>query len=451
MKILKNDRKSINFLNQWFKKLIIHSKFKIAISSLSAVISGLLLIIQVSVLVTILDFSITYQVPRYDLLNYIILFLILISLRAILDYVSEINGIHAAEYIKYTIRKALLNRILEQNREWIFQKSSGELISSIIEQVNAMEGFFSKYLPTAINAVVLPLSFLILLFPISWVISLLLFITVPFIPIFMFIIGKNTESKNQKYFQIFSRLSGMFTDRLRGLDTLKMYGRANHEIQSVVNASENLRKCTMSVLKIAFLSSAILEFFSALSIAGVALYIGLNYLGFLNINKHYFNLYSGLFCLLIVPEIYSPLRKFAACYHDRAAAVAAAKQLEILFNGLPELRSQEFYKEEKFVENRYQRYKAIDVKVSNLSIFLNERSSNILTKLNFRIEPAQHIALMGSSGIGKTTLLKALSGLKDISGQINLNGVSLDLWNKDILYEYIFCHSTTLFVFWKYC
>src|SRR5690606_5035732 len=141
---------------------------------------------------------------------------------------------------------------------------------------------------------------------------------------------------SRRHLQAFARLSGFFADRLRGLSTLKLYGRAEAEARSVAAASDAVRRRTMAVLRIAFLSSAVLEFFAALGVAGVAVYFGLTYLGFLDVRGSPLTLHVGFFCLLMAPEAYAPLRQFAAHYHDRAAARAAVSQIAAAFDGLPD-------------------------------------------------------------------------------------------------------------------
>ena len=153
----------------------------------------------------------------------------------------------------------------------------------------------------------------------------------------MALVGWGAQGASRRHLRAFARLSGFFADRLRGLSTLKLYGRAEAEAESVAAASDALRQRTLSVLRIAFLSSAVLEFFAALGVAGVAVYIGLTYLGFLDLRWSVLTLQAGMFCLLMAPEVYAPLRQFAAHYHDRAAALAAVTQIDAVFDGLPDV------------------------------------------------------------------------------------------------------------------
>src|SRR5690606_21968346 len=223
----------------------------------------------------------------------------------------------AAERIKQSVRLALFERLLAQGPAWSRTRVSGELASAVVDQVDALDGFFSRYLPAVIAAAVLPPAFAVAVLPFD-------------------LVGWGAEAASRRHLRAFARLSGFFADRLRGLVTLKLYGRAEAEGQAVAAASEALRRRTMAVLRIAFLSSAVLEFFAALGVAGIAVYFGLTYLGFLDLRATPLTLQTGFFCLLMAPEVYAPLRQFAAHYHDRAAARAAVAQIAQVFDGLPE-------------------------------------------------------------------------------------------------------------------
>ncbi len=443
-----NKKKS---LDSWFRILLGKFKFSIVFSSIIVLSQGFFLIFQAWILSKILHASIVLHIPRNELFLSIFHYSILLFFRIFLFYLSEVINVDTAENIKFLVRKSLINQLLKKNLQWFREQSSGILASTITDQVEAMDGYFSKYLSASVNAVVIPLAYSVLIFPIDWLISLLLLVTLPLIPIFMFLIGKGTESVSRRNLRIFARLSGLFSDRLRGLETLKLYGRASDEVQTISNASQQLRRSTLSILKISFLSSAILELFSALSIAGIAIYIGLNYLGFLSTLSSSFSLHSGLFCLFLVPEVYFPLRKLATHYHDRASAMAAARQIEILFSTLPQIHSKNdlMICKRKISNVAYlkNRFIPIGISVSNLYINSSKRQTSIIENANFRIIPGQHIALMGSSGSGKTSLLESLVKLRDFSGQIYLNGISVKNWNENVLRESVYLVTQRPYLF----
>lgn len=422
-------------LKAWLKALSGRARRPLMLAAAAPLLSGVLLVFQAWILAWVLDAAIVRHVPKSQLLSAIVAIAALIALRATLIYVGERAGARAAERIKHAVRSALFTRLLAHGPQWTRMQTSGALASGVVEQVEALDGFFSKYLPAMVSAAVLPVAFAVVLLPIDLVVGLLLLITAPLIPLFMALIGLGAEAASRRHLRAFTRLSGFFADRLRGLATLKLYGRAQAEAASVVAASEALRERTMSVLRIAFLSSAVLEFFAALGVAGVAVYIGLSYLGFLDFRATPFSLQLGLFCLLMAPEVYAPLRQFAVHYHDRASARAAATQLETLFEGLPQVQASSADVPPSPATSLAHDRGAITVTVHDLSLHAPGRSTPVLNQTSFTVQAGQHIALMGASGIGKTSLLEALTRLRNVEGQIDLNGLPLAQWNESALRE----------------
>src|SRR5690606_4640715 len=173
-----------------------------------------------------------------------------------------------AETVKARLRRALLASVLARGTDWSRARASGEIAGALVEQVDALEGYFARFLPAMVAAAALPPAFALALLPVDWVVGSLLLATAPLIPLFMALVGWGAEAASRRHLHAFARLSGFFADRLRGLSTLKLYSRAQAEAASVAMASEAVRRRTLSVLRIAFLSSAVLEFFAALGVAG---------------------------------------------------------------------------------------------------------------------------------------------------------------------------------------
>lgn len=397
-------------------------------------LGGVLLLVQAWLLARVLDAAIVSQAPRSALLGDIAVIVVLMLGRAGLAWASERAGAHAAESIKQRIRLALFDRLVGRGPAWSRARVSGELASAIVDQVEALDGFFSRYLPAAVSAAILPLAFAVVLLPFDWIAGLLLLVTAPLIPLFMALVGWGAEAASRRHVRAFARLSGFFADRLRGLATLKLYGRAQAEASSVAMASEAVRKRTLSVLRIAFLSSAVLEFFAALGVAGMAVYFGLSYLGFLDVRATPLTLQVGFFCLLMAPETYAPLRQFAAHYHDRAAARAAAAQIAASFEGLPDT-SAPFGDTHVTAASADTCAEGVAVSVRGLSIQAPGRTSPVMDHASLALSAGEHVALMGPSGSGKTTLLEVLSRLRPCAGHIMLDDVPLAEWDEALLRE----------------
>ncbi|AFZ82927.1 hypothetical protein CKCE_0504 [Candidatus Kinetoplastibacterium crithidii (ex Angomonas deanei ATCC 30255)] len=272
-------------LGSWLRGLVRFTPLPMFVAILAPLVSGVFLILQLWFFSEIVSGIVIEHLTISDLYKQIFVFIFLYLLRYTAIYLGDMAGIFASENIKYHIRQLLFYRIWSQGPQWSKAKISGEIAASIIDQVEVLDGFFSKYVPVVINAVVTPIAFSIFIIFFDRIIGILLLVTIPLIPLFMALIGFGAEEASKKHLKSFARLSGFFADRVRGLDTLKMYGREESELTYLKEVCDSLRYSTLDVLKIAFISSAALEFFASLGVASVALYIGLNFLGFLNSNN----------------------------------------------------------------------------------------------------------------------------------------------------------------------
>ena len=422
--------------SKWLSGLVKEAKNSLAIAIAAPLLAGLLLLVQAWLLAGVLDKAIVQSLTKEALWMDIALLLLLIVIRTFLSWQGELAGIRVAEKIKYLVRQALFADILNRGPSWSRQQASGTLASVLVEQIEAFNGYFSQYIPSIISGTFLPIVFAIVVFSVDWVAGLLLLITAPLIPVFMALVGWGAEAASRRHLEAFARLSGFFADRIRGLSTFKLYGQAEVEAKRVVEASDTLRSKTMSVLRIAFLSSATLEFFAALGVAGTALYIGLTYLDFINLRgDSILTLQAGMFCLLMAPEVYNPLRQFAAHYHDRANARAAVAEIHSLFNGLPtELHDTVTSSPQGKASTRdLKPLSTLTLRTEKLSIKVPGQEQLLIKDLTFTLEPGQKIAIMGDSGIGKTSLLETLAGLRPAEGNIYLNEQPLREWPSELL------------------
>ncbi|MBW0454618.1 MAG: thiol reductant ABC exporter subunit CydD [Candidatus Kinetoplastibacterium crithidii] len=422
-------------LGSWLRGLVKFTPLPMFVAILAPLVSGVFLILQLWIFSKIVSGIVIDHLIISDLYQQIFIFMFLYLLRYTTIYLGDMAGIFASENIKYHIRQLLFYRIWNQGPQWTKVRISGEIAASIIDQVEVLDGFFSKYIPVVINAIVLPIVFSIFILLFDKIIGILLLVTIPLIPLFMALIGFGAEEASKKHLRSFSRLSGFFADRVRGLDTLKMYGREEAELIYLKQVCDSLRHSTLDVLKIAFISSAVLEFFASLGVASVALYIGLNFLGFLNSNNTLV-LQTGLFFLLMAPEIYFPLRQMALHYHDRAAARAASDNIRNIFDGLPDL-NQNFKVIDEILndEINFEEFNSTSIKLSirNLDLCYEGNSNFVLKNINLDILPGQHVCLLGPSGVGKTSLLEAIVGLRNYAGNISLNNIDSKLWPKKYL------------------
>lgn len=370
----------------------------------------------------------------------------LMLLRALLAYGRERASFEAGKRLRQQIRAAVMDKLTGLGPAFIKGKPAGSWASIVLEQVEDLQDFYARYLPQMTLAGVIPFLILIAVFPINWAAGLILLLTAPLIPLFMILVGMGAADANRKNFNALARLSGHFMDRLKGLSTLKLFHRGDAELKVIEKASEEFRSRTMSVLRMAFLSSAVLEFFAAVSIAVLAVYFGFSYLGHLdfgyygahaqlgpNANEGLpFSLFVGLFILILAPEFYQPLRDMGTHYHAKAQAIGAAQALMTLLEH-PEPESS-FSQDKLGQQTRLDKLTHLSVK--DLEVFSTD-GSRLLGPISFELKQGEHLALVGPSGAGKTSLLNALLGFLPYKGKLLIDGVelaSLDLahWRQQL-------------------
>ncbi|MCS6116447.1 heme ABC transporter permease/ATP-binding protein CydD [Shewanella baltica] len=361
---------------------------------------------------------------------HLIALIALMLLRALLAYGRERASFEAGKRLRGHIRAAVMDKLTKLGPAFIKGKPAGSWASIVLEQVEDLQDFYARYLPQISLAGFIPILILAAVFPINWAAGLILLLTAPLIPMFMILVGMGAADANRKNFSALARLSGHFMDRLKGLSTLKLFHRGDAELKVIATASEEFRSRTMSVLRMAFLSSAVLEFFAAVSIAVLAVYFGFSYLGHLDFGYYGahanissstdpqivgipFSLFTGLFILILAPEFYQPLRDMGTHYHAKAQAVGAAEALITLLE----------HPEPEFVG--HVRINSIEtLSADNLEVFSVD-GTRLLGPLSFELKDNQRLALVGPSGAGKTSLLNALLGFLPYKGHLLINGHEL--------------------------
>lgn len=407
--------------SRWLGKRVADGGAGLRVAIALPLLSGALLVAQCYVLAGVLHGAIIDHRPLASLGMDTAIFGALLTARIALAMAGEMLAVNAGEAIKLKIRGGLAAQMLMREPIWFAGRSSGALSGTVVDQVDALEGYFVRYLPAAVQAAILPLAFAAVVMPIDWIVGLLLLVTAPLIPVFMALAGWGAEAASKAQAQALNRLGGRFADRLRGLVTLKLFGREDAEVAGARAASEELRVRTMRVMRIAFLSSAVLEFFAALGVAGVALYIGLTFLDLVTLRGTELTLQAGLFCLLLAPEVYQPLRLMAAHYHDRAAAKAAAAEIANQAEGFPDATPLV-----ALYHNPPLRHEgAAKLAIEGLTV-KTPQGRTVIEGLALDVAPGTRIAILGESGIGKSTLLEAIGRLRAATGEIAIDGAPLN-------------------------
>ena len=430
MKPAKNS--STKRARHWLFKRIRTARIWILISVGMGLSSGILLIVQARFLSLTVHNAFMQKHSIDRLWPFFIAMAAVILLRAAMGWAREVSGFNAGSRIRQEIRLELLRHIVSLGPTFTGNQSTGALASTVMEQVEGLHDFYAFYLPQLALAVMIPAAIVAFVFPHSWAAGGILLATAPLIPLFMILVGMGAESISQKHFQALARMSAYFLDILQGLTTLKLFNRSKDEAKTIASVSDIYRKRTMKVLRVAFLSSAVLEFFSSISIALVAVYLAMNYLGYVSFGDYGkpLNLASGLFILLLAPDFYLPLRELGSHYHARAEAVGAAEEiLKVLAVEHPQT-----------IKGSITRIKtdSINIKFKEVSLAFDKGRRPALRGINFDLKSGEQVVMVGGSGAGKTTTLNLLLGfLQPDRGSIivndrQLSDLSLDSWREQI-------------------
>lgn len=304
---------------------------------------------------------------------------------------------------------------------------SGLAASALAEQAEALVPYLVRYQPARWRATVVPLAILAAVASQTWVAALVLLFAAPLIPLFMAIVGWRAKAASEAQMVQMGGMNAFLLDRLRGLATLRALGAVDATAARLADSAQSLRERTMAVLRIAFLSSAVLELFSALGVAMVAVYVGFHLLGTLGFGTWNgpLSLGQGLFVLLLAPAFFEPLRELSAVWHDRAAGEAALEALEGLRREalpLPGAHAPDVHLVSMQPSNA-----APSVIVHDLHFAWPGESRRVFEGRELRVAAGEHIALAGASGAGKTALLSLIAGLVPAQqGEILIGGVPMN-------------------------
>lgn len=419
------------YVFKWLRKQQKPIKKLLSLNIILATISSIILVAQTYILSYLLHQLIILNTDRSELIPHFLALILGFMLRGLILWAREKVGFKCGQQLRHHIRQQIFAKIHQAGPAMINQKSAGSWATLMLEQVENLHNFYARFLPQQALSAITPIIILIAVFPLNWAAGLILALTAPLIPIFMILAGLAAADSSQKNMSALAKLSGQFLDRLRGLETLRLFNKTKEQTEYIEESTEDFRETTMTVLKMAFLSSAVLEFFTSISIALMAVYFGFSYLGQINFGSYdtELTLFIGFFCLILAPEFYQPLRDLGAYYHDRAAGIGAADEIVKFLE--QEVTSQQ-YEQTHSIEPK----SAVEIIAKNL-IALSPQGHPLTAPLNFCLTAQSNTALVGQSGAGKTTLINVLLGFLNYQGSLKINGIelhdlSLNEWRKNI-------------------
>lgn len=394
---------------QWLRVNAARSGHWPRVAILAGALSTLLLLVQAWAIATIAQRMVIDEADFSTLLVPLLVLPCAFIARGLCARLKTLASTRAGILVRQSIRAELLQRLGERGPLWARRQHSATLGNRIWDQVDALHGYYADYRPQMMLCALIPLIILVAVFPLNWAAGLILLITGPMIPLNMAMIGWGAKSLQEAQFREMNRLGRHFLDTVRGLPTLKLFGIGRAQAASVERVSEDFRRRTMKVLRLAFLSSTALEFFASVSIALLAIYIGFSYLGHFSFGTwdHGLSLFIGLFILVLAPEYYQPLRDLGTHYHAKAEAEAAAEDL------IP-LLARDAADGESPPARGWRPPERLGLRLHQVVARYPGQLRPALDGLDLELRPGETLAVIGPSGAGKTTLLNVLLGFLPI-------------------------------------
>jgi len=345
--------------------------------------------------------------------------LIIVFVRVFFAILNETYASWVARKVKSLLRGQIMAKIDRLGPAYLRTQRSGELVTTSMQGLDALDAYFSQYLPQVILAALLPLTILVVVFPLDILTGMVFMVTAPLIPFFMALVGRSSEAQTKKQWTALSRLGADFLDTLQGLTTLKILGRSRERARHIERISDQYRAATMSVLRITFLSALVLELLATLSTAVVAVEIGLRLL----YGRILFE--QAFFILLIAPEFYLPMRNLGMRYHAGMTGVTAAARIFELLD-TPEQEQIQVVTAKTGPANFTEPF---TLEFQNVEFTYPGRLEHSLSAINLKLQSGMTYALIGKSGAGKSTLLQmVMRYLQPDAGRILFNGFDIRAW-----------------------
>ena len=384
------------------RRLLPFARRFIAVCALLGLASTGLLLVQAGLLATGIADGVTGHLLAW--------LAAVVATRALLAGAQEVAAHRAAASVRGRLRDEVLTRLLRTGPD---SRPQGALVQLLTRSLDGLDGYFARYLPQVVLAALGPLVVLAVVFPVDPVAATIMLVTVPLIPVFLALVGWTTRALHRRQHAVLARLAQHTLELVRGLPTLKLLGRARAQLEPLARLTERERAITMRTLRLAFVSSLVLELLATISVALVAVAVGLRLLG------GALDFRTALFVLILAPEVYLPLRQLGAQHHASADGLAAAEEaFALLARPVPPLGRL--------------RAASLDLELSTVEVA--ERGVSV----DLRVAPGEVVALAGPSGGGKSTAVGLLLGFvtpsagRVLVGGVDLSDVDIDWWRSRV-------------------
>ena len=381
--------------------------------------TALLVLLQATLLATIVARAFR-GAPLDDVSGELILLVLAFAGRGLLAWGFEVAGRRAAWTVLSELRLALVERRLRAQPAALDGAESAEIAAAAVQGVDGLEAYFGRYLPQVVLACLVPVAVLGWAAWIDFESALIMLVTLPLVPLFMWLIGRYTEERTRERWHALRLLSTHFLDVVRGLPTLRAFNRSRAQGESIVEVSERYRRATMGTLRLGFLSGSVLELAATLSVALVAVTVGVRLV------SGGLGLQAGLTVLILAPELYAPLRQLGAQFHASADGLAVADRMLSLLEAPPAVGAGG-----RLVAPNPA---GAPVRFERVSFAYPSRPELVLDELDLELLPGETVALVGASGTGKSTVANLLWRFAEpIAGRVTVGGMDLaecrtDVW-----------------------
>ena len=404
-----------------FKALLEH-KGQLLLLGLTCLVESLSIVGQAWFFGTLINNFIFLENTLADEMNTILYLAIAIIVRLLAHYIQEAVANHLGTAVKASFREHALEHMFKLGVQ--HKERHGDVIHLLTDGLEQVDAYVARYIPQILYAIMIPLIMGIAIVDALPIIGIILIVTVPLIPFFMILIGKQADRLNKEQWERMSFLSGHFLDVLQGITTLKLFGRAKDQIKVIGRLSEEFKDSTLKVLRVAFLSALVLELVSTISTALIAVYLGLTLL------DGEIAFFLAFFILLLAPEFYTPFRQLGAAFHTGMAGKTSILKYEDFMNREPSLPVGGTTRLDGSVEH---------IEIKDLT-FTYKNSDNGVRQITLEAKRNAPIMLVGESGAGKSTIAHIVGGfLQAPRGTVTVDGhdicdLNIDWWRQQITY-----------------